>query len=85
MYNTIGYFEEERLSYVYAIILLSASMGFMVLGNALAWLFFNLYNQKFHPFQPILDTSNGKIKRNNTCLLIIDGVDIKKSDLDITG
>ena len=65
LYDTIGYFEEERLSYVYGIILLSGSLGFMVLGNALAWLFFNFYNQKFHPFQPILDTSNGKIKRNN--------------------
>ena len=65
LYNTIGYFEEERLSYVYTIILLSTSLGFMVLGNALAWLFFNFYNEKFHPFQQILDTSNGKLKSNN--------------------
>ena len=65
LYKTIGYFEEERLSYVYTIILLSTSLGFMVLGNALAWLFFNFYNEKFHPFQQILDTSNGKLKSNN--------------------
>ena len=65
LYNTIGYFEEERLSYIYGIILLSGSLGFMVFGNTLAWLFFKLYNEKFHPFQQILDTSNGKIKRNN--------------------
>ena len=60
LYNTIGYFEEERLSYVYTIILLSTSLGFMVLGNALAWIFFNFYNEKFHPLNEILDTSNGK-------------------------
>ena len=65
LYNTIGYFEEERLSYVYAIILLSGSLGFIVLSNALAWVFFNLYNEKFHPFQQILDTSNGKIERTD--------------------
>ena len=65
LYNTIGYFEEERLSFVYSIILLSTSLGFMVLGNAFAWLFFNFYNEKFHPFQQILDTSNGKLKSNN--------------------
>ena len=65
LYNTIGYFEEERVSYVYTIILLCTSLGFMVLGNALAWLFFNFYNEKFHPFQQILDTSNGKLKSNN--------------------
>ena len=70
LYNTIGYFEEERLSYVYGIILLSGSLVFMVLSNALAWLFFNLYNEKFHPFQQILDTSNGMIKRNNLFLII---------------
>ena len=63
LFNTIGYFEEERLSHVYAIILLSTSLGFMVFANALAWLFFNFYNEKFHPFQQILDTSNGKMKR----------------------
>ena len=62
LYNTIGYFEEERASYICAIILLSTSLGVMVLCNALAWLFFNLYNEKFHPFKEILDTSNGKIK-----------------------
>ena len=65
LYNTIGYFEEERLSYVYTIILLSTSIGFIVLGNTLAWMFFNFYNEKFHPFQQILDTSNGKLKSNN--------------------
>ena len=63
LYNTIGYFEEERLSFVYSIILLSTSLGFMVLGNFLAWIFFNFYNEKFHPFKEILDTSHGKKKQ----------------------
>ena len=69
LYNTIGYFEEERLSFVYSIILLSASFGFMVLGNALSWLFFNFYNEKFHPFQQILDTSNGEIMQYTQSVL----------------
>ena len=47
------------MSFVYSIILLSTSSGFMILGNALAWLFFDFYNEKLHPFQQILDTSDG--------------------------
>ena len=55
LWNSIGYLEKEAESIDVIRKLLLSSMIYFVFGTFLQGFFFNLYNEKFHPFNEILN------------------------------
>ena len=53
LYDTIGYLQEEQDAYFNVWLYFDLSLGFMCIGSLYQWIFFMLYNQKFHPFADI--------------------------------
>ena len=53
LFNTIGYLQEEQDAYFNVWLYFDLSLGFMCIGSLYQWIFFMLYNQKFHPFADI--------------------------------
>ena len=67
LWNTIGYKEEEAESIATIRRLLYGSLCYLVFGSMLEAFFFNLYNERFHPFKDIMDTG-GKGHEFNSIL-----------------
>ena len=59
LYNSIGYLDEEQSAYVNSILILVGSLIYIIIATLLTGYFFNLYNNKHHPFAGILDFSEG--------------------------
>ena len=58
LWNSIGYLEKEAESIDVIRKLLLSSMIYLVFGTFLQGFFFNLYNEKFHPFKEVLDNQS---------------------------
>ena len=71
LWNSFGYLDDEEDALFTIRYLCLGSFIALVLGTILQWLFFSLYNEKYHPFKDILVYSHQGIfwgRGNHFCL-----------------
>ena len=61
LWNSIGALEEERVAFIKVWCLFMGSFAFMVIAAILQFVFFQLYNWKYHPFSKITIETKGKV------------------------
>ena len=80
MENTIGYLPLEHESYLNVQYILSGALAYMVIGSILEGYLFFLYNEKFHPFNKILQPNDRMESEDMSEIQILIGTSVDSTE-----